>query len=146
MLSMPQALDKQDNGLFLHMDAREAEQGPTLCIIGTNSPETTTYSVPSYLASRIVLFDIAMLVHMKISNLWNGMLTFRNYEVVYKQCRFSISLEINGWVPLDWYSHTATLGLGWEMAASFRRAQGLELTTPYCSPTLKPNVSSPLSS
>lgn len=78
------------------------------------------------------------------------MLTFRNYELVYKQCRFSVSLEINRLVPLDWHSHTAAPGVCWGVAASFTRARGLEVTssptTPYCSPTLRPTVSSPLAS
>jgi len=88
---------------------------------GPNSPENNC-SIRSYLVSGVVFLDTAMLVHMKISNLWNKMLTFRNYEVEYKQCRFSVSLETNRLVSLDRHSHTATPGVGWEVADSFRRA------------------------
>ena len=104
------------------LDPREAEQGPTLGITGPNSPENTNGSVWSCLASGAVFSDTAVLVHMKISNLWNKMLTFRNWEVVYKQCIFSVPLEINRLVLLDWHPHTATPGLGWEGAAFFRKA------------------------
>ena len=77
--------------------------------------ENTNRSGWSHLTSRVVLFNAAMLVHKKISNFLNDMFTFRNYEIAYKQSRFSVSLEVNRWVPLDWHSHMATAGLSWDL-------------------------------